>query len=325
MVENTSYMFLTGPNVIKTVTNEYVTKNELGGALTHNTKSGIAHFSCANDVSAIELARKLISYIKNIRDLDVNLSKSVKEDKNIALIVPTQSNKPYDVSLIINKIVDQDKFIEINKDYAKNLIVGFSLIMKKTIGIVANQANYLAGAIDINASNKAARFVRFCDAFNIPIITLVDTPGFLPGVGQEHSGIIKHGAKLLYAYSESTVPKITIVLRKAYGGAYCVMGSKHLNADFNFAFPTAEIAVVGAEGAFNIIEKNITKNYNENKKKFIENYTKQFQNPEKAAELGYIDEIINPSELKIKIIQGLKILTNKSEILPIKKHGNIPL
>jgi len=328
MVENTSYMFLTGPEVIKTVTHEIVTKESLGGCSTHTEKSGVAHFSCSNDIDAIETSKKLVSYIQNQKTIsndDYKTSHDL-EDRSIDLIIPCESTKPYNVKLIIDKVVDENSFFEVSSNFAKNIVVGFATILGKTTGVVANQANFLAGAIDIDASDKSSRFIRFCDAFNIPIITLVDTPGFLPGVKQEHNGIIRHGAKLLYAYSEATVPKITVILRKAYGGAYCVMGSKHLGADFNFAFPTAEIAVIGAEAAYNIIHgKNIDYSSEIKKEKFISDYKEKFQNPYRAAEFGYIDEIITPSQLKYKIIRSLELLQTKYEKLPIKKHGNIPL
>jgi len=320
-----SYMFITGPEVIKTVTNEKVTKEELGGSITHNTKSGVAHFSSENELEGLNLVKELFEYIpdnNSLTPVDIEYNSfSNEKSEEINSIIPTDLDKSYNILNVIKNIVDNNKFLEIQKDFAKNIIVSFARINGKAIGIVANQPQNLAGAIDINASDKAARFVRFCDCFNIPIITLVDVPGFLPGVFQEHNGIIRHGAKLLYAYAEAIVPKITIILRKAYGGAYCVMGSKHLRTDFNFALPMAEIAVIGSKAAYNIMSYN--KNIDESL--FINNYAKAMQNPYRAAELGYIDEIILPQDIRIKIIQSLSFLNGKIDISPKRKHGNIPL
>jgi len=322
-----SYMFITGPEVIKTVTNENVSKEDLGGSITHNTKSGVAHFSSENELEGLNLVKELFEYIPDNNSLSpidikyINDSSVNTKLEEINSIIPIDLDKSYNILNVIKNIVDNNKFLEVHKDFAKNIITSFARINGKVIAIVANQPQYLAGAIDINASDKAARFVRFCDCFNIPIVTLVDVPGFLPGVKQEHNGIIRHGAKLLYAYSEATVPKITIILRKAYGGAYCVMGSKHLRTDFNFALPMAEIAVIGAKGAYNIMSYN--KNIDE--KVFISDYANIMQNPYRAAEFGYIDEIILPQDIRIKIIQSLSLLNGKIDICPNRKHGNIPL
>lgn len=332
MVRDTSYMFLTGPDVIKTVTHEEVTMEELGGAHTHNAKSGVAHFAYDNDAQALEGVRNLLSYLpsNNAEDPPIISSSDDPErrDEKLKTIIPTQSNKPYDVREIIECIADERNFFETQPHFAQNIVVGFIRMQGKSVGVVANQPQVLAGAIDIDASDKAARFVRFCDSFNIPILTLVDVPGFLPGTHQEYGGVIRHGAKLLYAYAEATVPKITVILRKAYGGAYCVMGPKHLGADLNFALVNAEIAVMGAEGAVNVIMRKEINEAKDKQEKFLEltfEYKKQFQNPYRAAELGYIDEIIFPENLRPKICQGLDALSNKREELPKKKHGNIPL
>lgn len=332
MVRDTSYMFLTGPDVIKTVTHEEVTMEELGGAVTHNTKSGVAHFAYDNDAQALDAVRTLISYLplNNAEDPPMIASSDDPErrDDKLKTIVPAQPNKPYDVRDIIECVIDDRHFFEVQQHFAQNMVIGFARMQGSSVGIVANQPQVLAGAIDIDASDKAARFVRFCDCFNIPIITFVDVPGFLPGTEQEFGGVIRHGAKLLYAYAEATVPKITVILRKAYGGAYCVMGPKHLRADLNFALPTAEIAVMGAEGAVNIVmreELNAAKNKEETLKKLTENYREQFQNPYRAAELGYIDEVILPEDMRPRFCQALNLLRNKRDSIPSKKHGNIPL
>ena len=332
MVEDTSYMFLTGPEVIKSVTHEIVNMKELGGANTHNAKSGVAHFSCSSDYNAIELLKKLLSYLpsNNAEDPPIkNLNDIINRQENkLKYIIPSKRNKPYNIKSIIELIVDKQEFIEIHKYFAKNIVIVLARIMGQSVGIIGNQPEVLAGAIDINASDKASRFVRFCDCFNIPIITLVDVPGFLPGTSQEFDGIIRHGAKLLYAYSEAVVPKITIILRKAYGGAYCVMGAKNLRADLNFALPSAEIAVMGAQEAVNIImKKEIAKSKDKNKllKEVIANYDKKFQNPYEAAELGYIDEVILPESIRPRLYQALISLKNKKDFIPQKKHGNIPL
>ena len=327
MVEETSYMFVTGPDVIRIVTHEEVTKEDLGGAMTHNSKSGVAHFVAEDDEQSMMMIRELVSYLpsNNMDDPPVKLCSDdiLREDEILQTIVPDDPNKPYDIKEIIEIVVDEKNFFEVQPHYAKNIVVGFARFNGQPVGIVANQPAFLAGVLDINSSIKAARFVRFCDAFNIPIVTFVDVPGFLPGTAQEFGGIIKHGAKLLYAFSEATVPKITIITRKAYGGAYDVMSSKHIGADVNYAYPTAEIAVMGPEGAINIIHKN--KLNNEEKMKAVDEYREVFANPYKAAELGYIDEIIYPKQTRYKIIQALEMTRNKSKSNPPKKHGNIPL
>ncbi len=327
MTKQTSYMFVTGPDVIKTVTHEEVTKEELGGANTHNSKSGVAHLIADDDAQAMMMLRELISFLpsNNLEDPPMKPTNDPidREDEDLQEIVPVDPNKPYNMKDIIETIVDDKIFFEIMPLYAQNIIIGYARMAGKTVGFVANQPQVSAGVLDIDSSIKAARFVRFCDAFNIPIVTMVDVPGFLPGTIQEFGGIIKHGAKLLYAFSEATVPKITLITRKAYGGAYDVMSSKHIGADVNFAYPTAEIAVMGAEGAVNILFRNI-KDIDE-KAKIVEDYKQKFANPYKAAELGYIDEIIYPKETRKKIIQALDMTKNKSQKNPQKKHGNIPL
>lgn len=327
MVKNTSYMFVTGPDVIKTVTHEEVTKEELGGAMTHNSKSGVAHLIADNDEHAMMMLRELLSFLpsNNLEDPPAKpcTDNIRREDEKLQSIVPDDPNKPYDMKEIITTAVDDHNFFEIMPYYAQNIITGFARFNGRSVGIVANQPSILAGVLDINSSTKAARFVRFCDAFNIPLITFVDVPGFLPGTAQEFGGIIKHGAKLLYAFAEATVPKITIITRKAYGGAYDVMSSKHIGADVNLAYPTAEIAVMGPEGAVNIIFRD--KLSDEEKKVAVEDYKNTFASPYKAAALGYIDEIIYPKQTRFKIIQALEMTANKSKAHPAKKHGNIPL
>lgn len=332
MVKDTSYMFLTGPDVIKTVTHEEVSMEELGGAVTHNTRSGVAHFAFDNDAQALNGLRNLLSFLpSNNAENPPTIACSddpERRDEKLKTIVPGQPNKPYDVREIIECVVDERHFFEVQEHFAQNIVIGFARMQGSTVGIVANQPQMLAGAIDIDASDKAARFVRFCDCFNIPIITFVDVPGFLPGTAQEYGGVIRHGAKLLYAYAEATVPKITIILRKAYGGAYCVMGPKHLRADLNFALPTAEIAVMGAEGAVNIVmreELNAAADKPKRFKELSEQYQAQFQNPYRAAELGYIDEVILPEDMRPRFCQALNLLRDKRDTLPTKKHGNIPL
>ena len=327
MVNKTSNMFVTGPDVIKAVTHEDVTKEDLGGAMTHNSKSGVAHFLADNDEQCMMMLRELMSYLplNNMEDPPHKtcLDDIYRIDEKLQTVVPDDPNKSYDIKEIINSVVDNNNFFEVMPYYAQNIVIGFARLNGYPVGIVANQPEFLAGVLDINSSVKAARFVRFCDCFNIPIITLVDVPGFLPGATQEFGGIIKHGAKLLYAYCEATVPKITLITRKAYGGAYDVMSSKHIGADVNFAYPTAEIAVMGAEGAVNIIYKsNISE---EDRKVAVDNYKNTFANPYKAAELGYIDEIIYPKETRAKLIQALEMCRNKRKTNPPKKHGNIPL
>ncbi len=327
MVEESSYMFVTGPDVIKTVTHEQVTKEELGGAMTHNARSGVAHFTAENDEMAMMMIRELLSFLpsNNMEDPPLKpCSDDIhREDEKLQTIVPDDPNKPYDMKEIIETVVDNNNFMEVQPYYARNIIVGFARLEGRPVGIVANQPAHLAGVLDINSSIKGARFVRFCDAFNIPLITFVDVPGFLPGTNQEFGGIIKHGAKLLFAFSEATVPKITVITRKAYGGAYDVMSSKHIGADINYAYPTAEIAVMGPEGAVNIIFRD--KLSEEEKKKAVEDYKYTFASPYKAAELGYIDEIIYPEQTRFKLIQALEMTQNKTKSNPPKKHGNIPL
>lgn len=327
MVKQSSYMFVTGPDVIKTVTHEEVTKEDLGGAMTHNAKSGVAHFTGDNDEQTMQMVRELMSFLpsNNMEDPPVKTCADdiTREEPKMDKIVPPDPNKPYDMKEIICPVVDNKNFFEVQPHYAQNIIVGFARMDGRTVGIVANQPAVLAGVLDISSSIKAARFVRFCDAFNIPLVTFVDVPGFLPGTAQEFGGIIKHGAKLLYAFSEATVPKITIITRKAYGGAYDVMSSKHIGADMNLAYPTAEIAVMGPEGAVNILYRN--KLNDEKKVKAVEDYKKTFASPFKAAELGYVDEIIYPRQTRKKLIQALEMTRNKSEQNPPKKHGNIPL
>ena len=327
MVKESSYMFVTGPDVIRTVTHEEVTKEELGGATTHNSISGVAHMMADSDEQAMMMIREMVGFmpLNNMDDPPIRpVTDDIRrEDERLDEIVPDDPNKPYDMKEIIETVVDNNNFFEIQCQYAQNIIIGFARMGGRPVGIVANQPAYLAGVLDINSSIKAARFVRFCDAFNIPLITFEDVPGFLPGTGQEFGGIIKHGAKLLYAFSEATVPKITIITRKAYGGAYDVMSSKHIGADVNFAYPTAEIAVMGADGAVNIIFRD--KLTEEEKKKAVADYRKTFASPYKAAELGYIDEIIYPRQTRFKIIQALEMTQTKSKTNPPKKHGNIPL
>jgi propionyl-CoA carboxylase beta chain len=328
MVKKTSYMFVTGPDVIKAVTNEDVTKNELGGAMTHNSKSGVAHFASEDDDQCMMMIRELISYLpsNNMEDPPVKICTDDinREDEKLQTLVPDDPNKPYDITELVSAVVDEGIFLEVQPHYAKNIVVGFARLGGQSVGIVANQPAHFAGVLDINSSIKGARFVRFCDAFNIPLITFEDVPGFLPGTLQEFGGIIKHGAKLLYAFSEATVPKITVITRKAYGGAYCVMSSKHIGADVNFAYPTGEIAVMGSEGAVNILYRNKIEN-DEQRTKVIDEYKNTFANPYKAAELGYIDEIIMPRQTRSKLIQALEMTQNKTESKPPKKHGNIPL
>lgn len=327
MVKESSYMFVTGPDVIKTVTHEEVTKEELGGAMTHNSKSGVAHFISNDDEESMMMVRELMSFLpsNNMEDPPVvPCTDNIKrEDKKLNSIIPVEPNKPYDMRDIIISVVDDNNFFEVQPHYAKNMVIGFARLGGRSVGIVANQPASLAGVLDINSSIKGARFVRFCDAFNVPLITFEDVPGFLPGTTQEWGGIIKHGAKLLYAFSEATVPKITLITRKAYGGAYDVMSSKHIGADINYAYPTAEIAVMGSEGAVNIIFRDALTP--EEKKKAVENYQNTFASPYKAAELGFIDEIIYPHQTRYKLIQALEMLQSKSKSNPPKKHGNIPL
>ena len=332
MVKDTSYMFITGPDVIKTVTHEEVTKDELGGAMTHNAKSGVAHFAADSDEHALRITRELISFIpsNNVDDPPFIETSDPHDraDEKLNTMVPESSNQPYDIRDIIHTVVDDGYFFEVQEHFAANIVIGFARLGGFSVGIVANQPAFLAGVLDIDASVKAARFVRFCDCFNIPLITFEDVPGFLPGVNQEHFGIIRHGAKLLYAFAEATVPKITVITRKAYGGAYCVMASKHIRTDINFAYPTAEIAVMGAEGAVGVLyrkELMDTTNPEENRQRLINEFTEKFANPYVAAERGYIDEVIEPRFTRPKLIRALSLLQNKRDSNPPRKHGNIPL
>jgi propionyl-CoA carboxylase beta chain len=331
MVQDTSYMFVTGPNVVKTVTNEEVTSEELGGASVHSSKSGVAHKTSANDVECLEDVKTLLSYLPQsnkefAKDLEFKLQDEIRD--NLSDIVPDNSNKPYDMHQVIEGIIDTDSFYEIHKDYAENIIVGFARLGGKSVGVVANQPLFLAGVLDVNSSKKAARFVRFCDCFNIPLLVLEDVPGFLPGTDQEWNAIITNGAKLLYAFSEATVPRITVITRKAYGGAYDVMNSKHIGADMNFAWPNAEIAVMGAKGAAEIIFKREITSSNNPEAKWKEKeaeYADLFANPYSAAERGFIDEVILPKNTRRKLIKAFSMLENKEVNRPNRKHGNIPL
>ena len=331
MVEGSSYMFVTGPNVVKTVTHEDVSSEDLGGASAHSTKSGVTHFTYGNDVLAINGLKKLLSYIpQNCEDKAPDLPYQIGNEKRTKLnnIVPENPNQPYDIREVIDNTIDSDSFYEVHKDYAENIVVGFARLAGKSIGVVANQPAYLAGVLDIKSSNKAARFVRFCDAFNIPLLVFEDVPGFLPGTDQEWNGIITNGAKLLYAFCEATVPRITVITRKAYGGAYDVMNSKHIGSDLNFAWPTAEIAVMGAKGAAEIIfRKEIASaaNPEEKLKEKEAEYADLFANPYNAAARGYVDEVITPDTTREKLIKAFAMLENKAKKLPKKKHGNIPL
>ena len=332
MVEKTSQMFITGPQVIKAVTGEDVTFEELGGADTHNSVSGVAHFKCSNEKECIEQIKRLIDFLpdNNLSDVPVYTTDDDMNriTDNLLDIIPDDSNKPYDMMEIIKSVVDNGDFLEIQEHFAKNIIIGFGRMNGGTVGIVANQPKYSAGVLDVNSSDKAARFVRFCDSFNIPIITFTDVPGYLPGVGQEHSGVIRHGAKLLYAFSEATVPKINVIVRKAYGGAYIAMNSKHLGADMVFAWPSAEIAVMGPEGAANIIFRKEIKEADDpiaTRNSRIEEYRDKFSNPYVAASRGYVDDVIDPASTRIRLISALEMLASKRENRPAKKHGNIPL
>ena len=343
MVDQTSYMFVTGPDVIKTVTHEEVTKDELGGAMTHNETSGVAHFLAHNDAECLSMVRELLSFIPS-NNLDDPPRRDCTDpidraDAALDTTVPAESNQPYDIKDVINKVVDDAYFFEVHEHFAKNIVVGFARLNGRPVGIVANQPAFLAGVLDINASVKGARFVRFCDAFNIPLITFEDVPGFLPGTKQEYGGIIRHGAKLLFAFAEATVPKITVITRKAYGGAYCVMSSKHIRTDVNYAWPTAEIAVMGPEGAVNIVYKreleSVSASGKSDKEKAeilakarnekIEEFRARFANPYVAAEHGYVDAVIQPRETRKRLIDALEMLQTKRDKNPPKKHGNIPL
>ncbi len=331
MVENSSYMFVTGPNVVKTVTNEEVTSEELGGAWTHATKSGVTHLIAGNDIQCIDQIRQLVSYMpQNCEDRPLDIPYELTDEIREVLdgIIPENANRPYEMRQVIDGIIDEETFFEIHKDYAKNIVVGFARLAGKSIGIVANQPNSLAGVLDVDSSKKAARFTRFCDCFNIPLLVLVDVPGFLPGTDQEWNGIITNGAKLLYALSEATVPKVTVITRKAYGGAYDVMNSKHIGADLNYAWPTAEIAVMGAKGASEIIFRKEIDSSDDPEAKLAEkesDYAKKFTNPYSAAERGFVDEVILPKDTRRKLIKAFALLKNKVVTLPKKKHGNIPL
>ncbi len=331
MVEDTSYMFVTGPNVVKTVTNEEVTSEELGGASVHSSKSGVAHKTSSNDVECLEDLKMLLSYLpqsnkQKADDIPFELKDEIRDV--LSSIVPENPNKPYDMHNVIEGIIDENSFYEIHKNYAENIIVGFARLGGKSVGVIANQPMFLAGVLDVNSSKKAARFVRFCDCFNIPLLVLEDVPGFLPGTDQEWNGIIVNGAKLLYAFSEATVPRITVITRKAYGGAYDVMNSKHIGADMNFAWPNAEIAVMGAKGAAEIIfKREISKAENKDakwKEKEAE-YAELFANPYSAAERGFVDEVILPQNTRRKLIKAFSMLENKEIVKPKRKHGNIPL
>ncbi len=331
MVENTSYMFVTGPNVVKTVTHEEVTSEELGGANTHATKSGVTHFACENEIALITKLKGLLSYMpqnceENASFLDYRPSNEDRPELNSLL--PEFATQPYDMREVISSVCDENTFLEVHENYAENIVVGFARLAGRSIGIVGNQPAYLAGVLDSNSSKKAARFVRFCDCFNIPLLVLEDVPGFLPGTDQEWNGIITNGAKLLYAFSEATVPRITVITRKAYGGAYDVMNSKHIGADLNYAWPNAEIAVMGAKGAAEIIFKkeiNAAENPEEKWQEKEKLYSDIFANPYRAAERGFVDEVIEPSQTRLKLIKAFKMLENKVVNNPRKKHGNIPL
>jgi propionyl-CoA carboxylase beta chain len=332
MVEKTSHMFITGPEVIKAVTRETVTKEELGGAMAHNARSGVAHFASPNDATCLAKIRDLMSFMpqNNMEDppwLEPS-DDPLRRDEHLREVVPTDPGKPYDMREIIVSNLDDHRFFEVHEHYAKNIVVGFGRLDGMPVGVVANQPSVMAGCLDIDASLKGARFVRFCDCFNIPLIVYEDVPGFLPGIHQEHGGIIKHGAKLIFAFCEATVPRITVIVRKAYGGAYIVMNSKHIRGDINLAYPTAEIAVMGAEGAVNIISRaEIDRAVDPaaERKRLIADYQEKFSNPYRAAELGYIDEVIDPADTRPKIIQALKMLKTKRDTNPPKKHANIPL
>jgi propionyl-CoA carboxylase beta chain len=332
MVENTSYMFVTGPNVVKTVTHEEVDAEFLGGALTHTTKSGVAHLAARDEADALDSVRRILAHLPQN-----NLSEppqtephdpADRMDADLDHVVPDDPRLPYDMHRVLRGVIDDGEFLELQPGWAQNILIGFARLGGRSVGIVAQQPAVLAGALDIDASIKAARFVRTCDCFNVPVVTFVDVPGFMPGVGQEHGGIIRHGAKLLYAYCEATVPKVTVITRKAYGGAYDVMSSKHIRGDMNFAWPTAEIAVMGAEGAVNIIFKEAIANATDPKaerQKLVADYEREFANPYIAAGRGYVDDVIKPSETRPRLIRALEMLAGKRDTNPRKKHGNIPL
>jgi len=332
MVEGTSYMFVTGPDVLRTVTHEEVTKEELGGAKTHNETSGVAHFSVRDDRECLQLIRELLGYLpgNNLDGAPLRPTADPvdREDELLDTLVPPSSNQPYDMHDLVHAVADDGAFLEVQRDHARNIVVGFARLGGRSVGMIANQPAHLAGTLDIDASVKAARFVRFCDAFNIPLVTFEDVPGFLPGTRQEYGGIIRHGAKLLYAYAEATVPKVTVITRKAYGGAYCVMSSKHIRTDVNFAWPTAEIAVMGPEGAVNILYKREIETAEDpaaQRAKRVEEFKEKFANPYVAASRGFIDEVIRPRQTRAKLIAALARLETKRDKNPPKKHGNIPL
>ena len=332
MVEKTGYMFITGPDVIKAVTRETVTKEALGGAMAHNTTSGVAHFAEPDDTACLKRIRELLAFLPS-NNMEtpprrIPTDDPARRDESLRSLVPTDPNKPYDIRDLVRSNLDDGYFFEVQALYAPNIVVGFGRLDGATVGIVANQPLSMAGCLDINASMKGARFVRFCDAFNIPLIVYEDVPGFLPGTHQEHGGIIKHGAKLIYAFCEATVPRITVITRKAYGGAYCVMNSRHIRGDLVLGFPTAEIAVMGAEGAVNIISREEIKAADEpeaERKRLVEQYREKFANPYKAAEMGYIDDVIDPADTRPRLIGALSMLAGKRDVNPPKKHGNIPL
>ncbi|MGE5207184.1 MAG: acyl-CoA carboxylase subunit beta, partial [Chlamydiota bacterium] len=332
MVEKTSYMFITGPDVIKLVTHEEVTKDQLGGASTHNETSGVAHFLAQDDAECLSMVRELLSFVPS-NNLDDPPRRACTDpvdrvEERLDTLVPAESNQPYDIKDAITAVVDDGYFFEVHEHYARNIVVGFARLNGRSVGIVANQPAFLAGTLDINASVKGARFVRFCDCFNIPLVTFEDVPGFLPGTNQEYGGIIKHGAKLLFAFAEATVPKVTVITRKAYGGAYCVMASKHIRTDVNYAWPTAEIAVMGPEGAVDIVYKRELEKAASREKmrqEKIEEFRDRFANPYVAAERGFVDAVIQPRDTRKKLIQALEMLDSKRDKNPPKKHGNIPL
>jgi propionyl-CoA carboxylase beta chain len=333
MVDRTSHMFVTGPDVIKTVTHEEVSKEQLGGAATHNQVSGVGHFIARDDAECLQLIRELLSFLPPNNQEDPPRQPSTdpadRVEPRLDTMVPAESDRPYEIRDVIHAVADDGYFFEVQEHFAQNLVVGFARLDGRPVGMVANQPAVLAGCLDISSSVKGARFVRFCDAFNLPLITFVDVPGFLPGTQQEYGGIIRHGAKLLYAFAEATVPKITVITRKAYGGAYCVMGSKHIRADINYAYPTAEIAVMGPEGAVNIIYRRELAAAGEDaprlRQQSIQEFRDRFASPYVAAERGYIDEVIEPRFTRPKLIAALRMLENKTDTMPRKKHGNIPL
>ena len=332
MVKKTSNMFITGPQVIKTVTHAEVTAEELGGAMTQNTKSGVAHFAEDSDQAALDRVKEILSYLpQNYREITPAVECTddpYRSDKSLTNVVPSNPRMPYDIKDIIHTVLDNNQFLEVHQHFAKNMVVGFGRLNGTAVGVIANQPRFLAGCLDINASVKCARFVRACDAFNLPLITFVDVPGYLPGVDQEYGGIIKHGAMIIYAYCEATVPKITLITRKAYGGAYVAMCSKHFEGDVNYAYPTAEIAVMGPEGACNIVfRKEIAEaeNPESTRERLVEEYRNNFASPFKAAELGYIDQIISPEDTRPRLIKALMMLKDKKESIPERRHGNIPL